>query len=109
MKIDTTNLSAHVIVDRKMRIDLIENTIGWGDTIATIPDKHNTGTFATLTSTGVMIISTEEGFILTAWVANVKQAVAIWKTANGEKPMPRWLWKMIHYNNNTETWQKMAA
>lgn len=109
MKIDTTNLSAHVIVDRKMRIDLIENTIGWGDTIATIPDKHNIGTFATLTSTGVIIISTEEGFILTAWIANVRQAVAVWKTANGEKLMPRWLWKVINYNNNTETWHKMAA
>lgn len=109
MKIDTSYMSAHAIVDRKFRIDLIENTIGWGHKVVTVPDKKDEGKYATLTSTGVMIITAEDGFIITTWVANVIQAVAVWKTAKNGKPMPKWLWNIVNYNNNTEEWKKMAA
>ena len=108
-KIDTTKMSAHVIIDRKFRIDLIENTIGWGTKIVTVPDKENSGAFATLTSTGVMVITAEDGMMITTWVASVKQAVAVWKTAKGDRPLPKWLWNVVNYNNNTTAWQKMVA
>ena len=106
---DTTNMSAHAIIDRKIRIELIENTVGWGHKIVTVPDNKNSGAFATLTSTGVMVITADDGFIITAWVANVRQAVAVWKRAKGNMPLPSWLWRMINYNNNTALWHKMAA
>ena len=109
MKIDTTYMSTHVIVDRKFRIDLIENTIGWGHEIATVKDHQNQNAFATLTTTGVMIITNEDGMIITTWIANVRQAAAVWRQANNNKPMPAWLWRIVNYNNNTEAWHRMAA
>lgn len=108
-KIDLTNMSAHVIVDRKTRIDLIERTIGWGTIVVEAPDYAHDGVIKALTSTGVIIIKTSEDFIITTWVADVKQAIRVWKDAKGNKPLPQWLWARVNYNNNTEAWHTMAA
>lgn len=107
--IDLTRMSAHVIIDRKTRIDLIEKTIGWGTEVVTAPDKKEKDATATLTSTGVIIIRSLDGMIITTWIASVPQAVSVWIRAKGNNRLPKWLWNVVNYNNNTEVWQKMAA
>ena len=103
-KVDLTRMSAHVIVDREARISMIERTIGWGTEIITAPDKKERDATATLTSTGVIIIRSLDGMIITAWVASVPQAVSVWIRGTGNNHLPSWLWnldflKKICYNN----------
>jgi hypothetical protein len=107
--IDLTCMSAHVIIDRADRVRHIENSVGWGTKIVEVPDKKNETATATLTSTGVMVITGLDGLMITAWIANVSQAVAVWKTAKGDRPMPRWLWNVVNYNNNTDYWKNLVA
>ena len=107
--IDLTNMSAHVIVDRQARINNIENSIGWGTEIITAPDKKERDATATLTSTGVIIIRSLDGMIITAWIASVAQAQAVWGRAKGTARLPRWLWNVVNYNNNTEYWKNLVA
>ncbi len=108
-QIDLTNMSAHVIVDRQARINNIENSIGWGTEIITAPDKKERDATATLTSTGVIIIRSLDGMIITAWIASVKQAQAVWGRATGSIKLPHWLWNVVNYNNNTEYWKNLVA
>ena len=107
--IDLTRMSAHFMIDRKFRIDLIERTIGWGTEVVVAPDKMGQDATATLTSTGVMIIRNFDGLIITAWIASVPEAVSVWIRAKGNNHLPKWLWNVVNYNNNTAAWQKMAA
>jgi len=110
MKIlDTTILSAHVIVDRSTRIDLIEKTVGWGNPIVEAPDKKGRDCTAILTTTGVIAILDPDGMIVTAWIASVKQAIAVYARATGNPVLPRRLWQVVNYNNDTTEWRKMAA
>ena len=108
-QIDLTKMSAHVIVDRESRINHIENSVGWGTIVAETPDPAHEGTIKALTSTGVVIVKGEDDFIITAWIGNVNQTVWIWKHAKGDKPLPRWLWNVVNYNNNTPYWKRVAA
>ena len=107
--IDTTRMSAHVIIDRADRINHIEKTVGWGRLIVKTPDKAHEGVYKVLTSTGVIVIQAEDGFIITTWIADVRQAVKVWKAAKGDRPLPHWLWNRVNYNNNTEYWQNLVA
>ena len=108
-KIDFTKMSAHVIVDREARINMIERTIGWGTEIITAPDKKGRDATATLTSTGVIIIRSFDGMIITAWVASVPQALAVWIRGTGNNHLPSWLWNVVNYNNNTDYWKNKVA
>lgn len=108
-KIDLTKMSAHVLIDRADRVRYIENTVGWGSIIVEAPDKNKENVHRVLTSTGVMIIKAEDGFMITTWIADVGQAKDVWKKAKGDKPMPRWLWNVVNYNNNTAYWKNLVA
>jgi len=108
-EVDTTCMSAHAIIDRADRIRNIENSVGWGTEIVTAPDKKNRDATATLTSTGVIIIRSLDGMIITAWVASVRQAVAVWGRAKGNATLPRQLWNVVNYNNNTAYWRNLVA
>lgn len=108
-RIDLTRMSAHFIIDRADRIQRIENSIGWGTIVVNAPDRNKENVYRCLTSTGVLIIKDENDFIITAWIADVKQAVSVWKAAKGDRPVPKWLWNVINYNNNTKYWQKKVA
>jgi hypothetical protein len=108
-RIDLTRMSAHVIVDRSARIAHIENSIGWGTEIVTAPDKKGRDATATLTSTGVLVIRSFDGVIISAWIASVGQAQAVWNRAKGTTRLPHWLWNVVNYNNNTDYWKKVTA
>lgn len=108
-KIDLTRMSAHVIIDREARINMIENTIGWGTEVITAPDKKQRDATATLTSTGVIVIRGLDGMIITAWVASVPQAISVWIRGKGNNHLPSWLWNVVNYNNNTPYWKNLVA
>ena len=108
-KLDVSNLSAHVVVDRMDRIRVIEKTVGWGVPVYEAPDEKGRDATAILTSTGVLAIVAPNGMIISVWIAGIKQAVAVFRRATGQEKMPAWLWATINYNNNTEAWKAMAA
>ena len=107
--IDFTNMTAHATLDREPRFTAIENSIGWGNPVVMVPDRKNETATATLTDTGVLIIRGLDNTIITAWVANVRQAVAIWRQATGVLQMPKALWNMVNYNNDTTYWRNLVA
>lgn len=107
--IDLTLMSSHGINERKNRFEVIENTIGWGRPKVTAVSHLDPTTYETLTSTGVIVVRSQENLIITAYVARVSQALAVWHNAKGAMPMPKWLWNVINYNNNTEYWQNLVA
>jgi hypothetical protein len=108
-QIDLTRMSAHVTIDRADRVRHIENSIGWGTEIARAPDRNAEGVYRVLTSTGVIIVQGEDGFMITAWVASVNQAIDVWVKAKPGKKIWMWLWNVINYNNNTEYWRNKVA
>ena len=107
--IDLTMMSYHTIVERANRVNNIENSIGWGEIVAEAPDRNDANVRRALTSTGVLLVLGENDFIITAWIANVGQAAAVWKKAKNGARMPRQLWNMVNYNNNTTYWQNLVA
>ena len=107
--IDLTMMSYHATVERAHRVSNIENSIGWGEIVAEAPDRNDANVRRALTSTGVLLVLGENDFIITAWIANVGQAAAVWKKANNGARMPRQLWNMVNYNNNTTYWQNLVA
>lgn len=107
--IDLTRMSAHAINDRKNRFEVIENTIGWGQPIAMVPDREDPTATNTLTSTGVLVVRSNDNTIVTAWIANVQQASAIYHKATNGKRMPQLYWDIVNYNNNTEYWRNRVA
>ena len=107
--IDFTNMSAHVMLDRKFRIDLIEKTVGFGTPCAEMPNREDPESTIVLTTTGVIVVISKTGMIITTWIANVRQADKVYKTYTNGKMMPKNLWAIVNYNNNTETWHRMAA
>jgi len=108
-ELDLTNVSAHVILDRKTRIDIIEKTVGFGKPFVEAEDLKGRDATATLTTTGVIVIRDLNNMIITAWIASVPQAISVYRRATGKKNLPANLWNMVNYNNNTELWQKKVA
>ena len=107
---DLTVISDHVDNDRRARFELIEKTIGFGTPIAEAKDRKAGGDCTrTLTDTGVIIVINPYGTIITAFVAGVKQAMQVYNDATGTTKMPRKVWNMVNYNNNTIAWKKVTA
>ena len=107
--IDLTVRSYHVEVERQDRFDIINKTVGFGIPVVEGPDRKGRDCTATLTSTGVIVIIDPHGVIVTAWIASVKQAVDVYRSATGSDKLPKRLWNMVNYNNNTRLWQAIAA
>ena len=106
---DLTNLTAHATIDRKVRFDFIENTIGFGNPVVTCKkDRDKNGdALATLTDTGVIVIQEEvTETVITAYIASIKQASYLYRKSKGNNKMPSALWAIINYNNNTEWYKK---
>ena len=107
--IDLTVTSYHVDIERQQRFDIINKTVGFGVPVVEGPDRKGRDCTATLTTTGVIVIIDPHGVIVTAWVASVRQAIDVYRSATGSDKLPKNLWNMVNYNNNTALWQKMAA
>lgn len=108
-ELDLTKMSAHAIIDRATRFAAIENSVGWGKPLVEATDKKGQDATATLTDTGVLIVRDFDNMIITAYVATVRQAQAVWNRATNGARMPRQLWNVINYNNNTDYWKRITA
>ena len=106
---DLSCMSHHAEVDREIRINIIKKTVGFGKPIAEAPNKADPTSTVILTDTGVIVVLNKFGIIITTWIADVRQASAIYRQYSNGQKMPRQLWAIVNYNNNTETWHKMAA
>ena len=92
-------ISTHVSKDRRNRMEYIYNTVGFGDVIvAEMPDLYHEGTLLQLTDTGVILarsLTNANGLLVTAFIATIAQAAAIYKTAHDGKQMPKHLYKTL--------------
>lgn len=93
--IDTTNVSFHFLNDRKYRLHQIE-AVGWGVPIAS---QRSGDAIETLTSTGVMVIRSFENTIITAYFAEIDQAIAIFRKTYGKVRLPQDIYDIIIRNN----------
>ena len=108
--IDLTLMTYHASNERAERFAFIENTTGWGQPLVMAPNKDDPTATATLTTTGVLVIRNKDtNMIITAFHANMGQALAVWRSAMGTAKMPHSVWMQINYNNFTELWQRVAA
>jgi hypothetical protein len=98
--IDITNISYHVLNDRKGRMEQIR-AVGMGSPIAVVTesDNNNQQITKTLTSTGVIVIRNVENMIITMYLAEVYQAVRIFRTCYGNVRLPDDIYNKITLNN----------
>lgn len=97
--IDLTNMSCHITVDRKARLSQIQ-AIGWGSPIASV-EIYREGRIAykTLTSTGIIIIRSSDNMIITAYIAEVHQAISLFRSCYGRVRLPQDIYDKITLNN----------
>ena len=98
--IDITNISAHSFNDRKERIAQI-HAVGMGTPIAVIKEIDTQGRTVskTLTSTGVIVIRNNENMIITLYLAEIHQAVKIFRENYGKVRLPEDIYNKILLNN----------
>lgn len=95
-----TNMTHHAKNDRMARLEYIVDTVGVGKVIATSIelDKYNRETISELTTTGVIIIRNTERMVVTAYIAEMNQAIKVWRTAKGTQKMPTPVYNKIRQN-----------
>jgi hypothetical protein len=78
---------------------IVEN-LGFGDEICSMRSRAN-DRIMVLTSTGIALVLDENKTVITAYVANMRLAAAIWKRAHNYLDnirMPHWLYLRILAN-----------
>lgn len=95
-----TNMTHHARFDRANRLNYIVDTIGIGEVVCTYHQKCYDGrdAFLKLTSTGVIMVVSEENKIITAYIATVSEAIGLHRKATGRHDMPTGLYKRICKN-----------
>ena len=76
-------LSEHITNDRQNRAVAIVMAVGMGEVVLSIPDKHLNRT-ASLTSTGVMLITADNGVVVTMYLATYEQIDKMYHVAEKE-------------------------
>lgn len=90
-------LNPHASRDRLERMMFLSMEIGLGDEICHLTrEKDNYK--EVLTSTGLILIIDEFNYLITAYVANLDKAFAIWRNVKGSAKMPNALYKKIIRN-----------
>ena len=94
-------MSEHATNDRIERLAYIATEIGIGEPVVSYLDE-TTYRLAILTDTGVVVIKdsyTEE--LVTAYVASLDRACAMWHRVHGTTQMPNSLYNQVIRNRNT--------
>jgi len=93
-----SRMSYHARVQRIERFEYILDTVGFGEEIiCTSSEIKGKMRLRILTDTGVIIIKEKNGEIVTAFIARIEQASAIWYEAR-QKTMPNKLYQKIKAN-----------
>jgi hypothetical protein len=90
-------MTRHAIVDRIDRLMYIAQTIGFGEIIA--EEIHNGGREC-LTDSGVILVKAiDEERLITAWIADLDRALAIYRGAGKGNTLPRTIANKIKNNS----------
>jgi len=95
-----TNLTSHAHYDRQARLEYIIDTIGVGKVAVSSfeIDSQNRPVNYELTTTGVIIVKNKDNMVVTAFIAEMNQAIKIWRNVHGNKKMPTPLYTKIQQN-----------
>ena len=88
-------LSEHIINDRQNRAVAIVMAVGMGEVVLSIPDKHP-NRMASITSTGVVLITADSGVVVTMYLATYEQVDKMYHVA--EKEIPKVIKKVVENN-----------
>ena len=78
-------LSEHVLNDRQNRAVAIIMAVGMGEVVLSIPDKHP-DRVVSLTSTGVVLVTANNGVVITMYLATYEQIDKMYHIAKKEIP-----------------------
>lgn len=87
--------SEHILNERMERVVAIAMAIGMGEVVLSVPDKHPNRT-ASLTSTGVVLITADSGVVVTMYLATYEQIDKMYHVA--EKEIPKAIKKVVENN-----------
>lgn len=95
-----TNMTGHAFNDRMARFEYIVDTVGIGKITARYQDvdENNRIVVFELTTTGVIIVRNKDNMVVTAYIAEMKQAFKVWRSVNGNKKIPSSLYEKIRQN-----------
>lgn len=95
-----TNMTGHAFNDRMARFEYIIDTVGIGKVTARYQDvdEYNRVVIFELTTTGVIIVRNKDNMVVTAYIAEMRQAIRVWRSTNGNKKMPAPLYTKINQN-----------
>lgn len=99
-------ITYHFSVERKDRIDFINQYIGFGEDIASnifLSQKRSMKTSiptkSVLTDTGIIkILSLEDDVLITAYIATIGEGTAIYRKCHKVKRCPDWLMNTLCKN-----------
>ena len=92
----TMNMTAHAQETRGLRLDYIQEKIGFGDVV--LAEMKKDEAILKLTDTGVVLVTGEKGgepVLITAYIATVSQATKIFCCGTNKNSLPKWLHKTI--------------
>ena len=92
-------MTKHAQVDRYDRICGIIDSIGLGEPRLKIPHDEYPNRDYVLTTTGVLLIVSEDTYLITAYVPTVAKVYAIFRTAMAHGRMPNDLYNAIVRND----------
>ena len=95
-------LSEHITNDRQNRAVAIVMAVGMGEVVLSIPDKYP-NRMASLTSTGVVLITAKNGVVITMYLATYEQIDKMYHIA--EKEIPKAIKKVVE--NNRKKYKKI--
>lgn len=92
-------LSSHAIQHRSERLFHIITYIGLGEHIMCSSKGQKLDRYEALTDTGVLLVLTKDNLIITAYIASIDKATAIWRSCyKSDIKMPIKLYKTILQN-----------
>ena len=76
----TAHMTRHVTEDRLDRVMAIAQHVGWGTELVSVTDQNSPDHLLVLTSTGVLLVKSHKGHLITAYVPTVGKVRAIYTT-----------------------------
>lgn len=89
-------MSKHATQERIDRIFYIVTEVGLGEELSIV--RRFDGAREVLTTTGVVLILSDEDILITAFVASMDKAYALWKNGRNETTVPRWFYERVKRN-----------
>ena len=97
-------ISKHASEERLERFCYLMETLGIGEEVC-VSNARTDARKTVLTSTGIVLVLAEDGCVITAYIATMKEAVFIWHhSERSSSKMPTWLYNRVL--NNKKYWRE---